>query len=124
MADSLRNKRYRAENKEAIRARHLIRMAFDPDYAARLRNNSRKYNTGWTAEEFEHAWEKQKGCCAICKKELEKGTRSKTSVCADHCHTTRKPRGLLCVTCNTMLGSAHDDPAILRAGMRYLKKHG
>ena len=39
----------------------------------------------------------------------------------DHCHKTGKIRGLLCSTCNLMIGNAYDNPEILRSGANYLE---
>lgn len=41
----------------------------------------------------------------------------------DHCHTTGKFRGWLCNKCNTAIGLAGEDPAILRALADYLEAH-
>lgn len=49
----------------------------------------------------------QNGLCAICDKPEIKRDRQNNKVCAlavDHCHTTKRVRGLLCFTCNTNLG--------------------
>ncbi|WP_197686171.1 endonuclease domain-containing protein [Actinoplanes derwentensis] len=39
----------------------------------------------------------------------------------DHCHQRQGIRGLLCVSCNSMLERARDRPEILRAGAAYLE---
>jgi len=63
-----------------------------------------KYNL--TSEQFLDMYYTQKGCCAICginESEL------KYSLGVDHCHKTKKVRGLLCNKCNTALGYMNDD---------------
>ncbi len=60
--------------------------------------------TGWSAEAFEAAWEKQAGLCAICSVPMIKGGQRVNSVCADHDHETGLPRDLICRTCNVGLG--------------------
>lgn len=50
--------------------------------------------------------------CAICKKEMKR-------VCVDHCHTTKKVRGLLCHHCNIRLATI-EDKAYREAAMIYL----
>ena len=64
--------------------------------------------------------EKQRNRCAIC------GTTSKTTAssaarfCIDHCHTTGKVRGLLCVNCNTGIGSLMEDVNLFSKALTYL----
>ncbi len=55
----------------------------------------------------------QNGLCAICKRPMSKP-------CVDHDHRTDVTRSLLCSKCNTMIGMAEDDPALLRLGAEYL----
>ncbi|HEX5203453.1 MAG TPA: endonuclease VII domain-containing protein [Actinoplanes sp.] len=40
----------------------------------------------------------------------------------DHCHRTGRVRGLLCATCNLMIGIASDSPEVLRAAAAYLSR--
>ena len=55
--------------------------------------------------------------CAICGK---KEKNRKLSL--DHNHTTGHIRGLLCQSCNFILGAAKDNPYILRIAAEYLTK--
>jgi len=71
--------------------------------------------TGWTQEEYDVAFEEQKGLCAICKLPDERG-----DLAADHCHTVGTKRGLLCRSCNQGLGSFKDDPELLLSAAQYL----
>jgi len=57
--------------------------------------------------------------CNICGKPAGKGHRSHI----DHCHKTGKIRGILCITCNRILGNVKDNPTTLRALAVYLEKH-
>ena len=41
--------------------------------------------------------------------------RSRAGICIDHDHETMMFRGVLCRSCNTLLGYYHDDPDALRA---------
>ena len=52
--------------------------------------------------------------CPVCGKE---GKR----IDADHCHQTGKPRGWLCLNCNSALGHTADDPALLRKLAEYVE---
>jgi hypothetical protein len=72
---------------------------------------------GLTREQYEHMYTVQSGKCAICDKTI---AGSKSTI--DHCHSTGRVRGLLCIQCNTILGMAHDDVRILRHAINYLAK--
>ncbi|GEM_PF-2980426 len=58
-------------------------------------------------------FEKQGGCCAICKTVM-------TRPVLDHCHVTMEVRGLLCSKCNVGIGQFNDDPALLVLAINYL----
>jgi hypothetical protein len=60
----------------------------------------------------------QNGVCAICDKECKSGRR----LAVDHCHSTGKVRGLLCIKCNNALGKVDDSPRILRRMIDYLER--
>lgn len=68
---------------------------------------------GITADEYRELVAKQKGRCAICKKKP-------TVLHVDHCHNSRKVRGLLCGTCNRGLGMFYDDPLLMELAARYV----
>jgi hypothetical protein len=73
---------------------------------------------------------KQNGVCAICRKPETTYRKSHIKgsdpvlrrLSVDHCHTTKKVRGLLCGNCNHSIGKMKDDPALLRAAADYLEK--
>lgn len=71
--------------------------------------------------------EAQNGQCAICYSTIEfqqgKGLSSYNAT-VDHDHETQTVRGILCGSCNNMLGRAQDNPAILRNALEYLETHG
>jgi len=74
---------------------------------------------GLTAEAYQEMWEVQNGRCAIC---LNKQGKKKLAV--DHNHKTGRIRGLLCTRCNhKLLGSAKDNPEILKRAVGYLEWH-
>lgn len=56
--------------------------------------------------------------CAICA--CDETEAYKSLLFVDHCHTTKKIRGLLCHHCNTALGKFRDSPDILSSAIRYL----
>ena len=46
----------------------------------------------------------------------------KYSLCVDHCHTTDKPRGLLCMPCNLAVGNCNDNEDTLRRLAKYAEE--
>lgn len=50
--------------------------------------------------------------CAICEKTGK--------LFIDHCHSSKKIRGVLCQQCNFGLGNFKDDPALLAKAIAYL----
>ena len=65
----------------------------------------------------------QKGVCAICggtetAPHVTKSTPRRLSV--DHCHKTKKIRGLLCSKCNVAIGYLKEDLDILASAASYL----
>jgi hypothetical protein len=66
-------------------------------------------------------WELQNRACAICKHPISLNAKEKASKPhVDHCHTTGKVRGLLCLTCNTGLGMFGDSSDLIGAAREYL----
>ena len=71
--------------------------------------------------EYEALLESQSGVCAICGERETNTYKGKIrSLAVDHCHETKRVRGLLCMNCNTLLGKAKDDPNRLIAAALYL----
>jgi hypothetical protein len=81
------------------------------------RSLMRKY--GITIDDYRAILQGQSGCCAICGTD-DPGT-NRTRLGVDHCHATKKVRGLLCDSCNVGIGKFRDDPARLRAAADYLE---
>ena len=71
---------------------------------------------GITVEVYNQILESQGGVCAICE-----ATPGRRRLNVDHCHSTNIIRGLLCDSCNLMLGKANDRPEILRLGAEYIE---
>lgn len=76
-----------------------------PEYRARKRNTERKRNSAFTVNLVDKLREFQNGACAICVVSLSPTACRPDSEHADHCHTSGRPRGLLCQICNMALGS-------------------
>lgn len=86
------------------------------------KNYERLKKTGWSPHDYEYAWCKQDGKCAICGCEL--GSSRYTKPAADHDHKTGKLRGILCTQCNTAIGLMKDSPYRLESAIHYLEEHG
>lgn len=75
--------------------------------------------------EFNRLLEKQNRVCAICSKvesqQTKKGTIRALSI--DHCHKTKKVRGLLCKKCNSGIGFFQDNPILIKKAYKYLMEY-
>lgn len=107
-----RDRRYRDNNREKRRLQQ--RVYNKTAKRKRLQKYSAiKLKYGLTEEEFDIALDAQDHRCGICQQ--------KTKLHVDHDHATGEPRGLLCVRCNTALGSFGDNPRMLLRAIKYLK---
>jgi hypothetical protein len=95
---------------------------------ARVRNKThpatpddyRRWRYGITAEQFMQLIARQGGKCAICPTDI---TGPKAAH-VDHCHATKKVRGILCLECNTGLGKFKDSIELLAKAIEYLSHGG
>jgi hypothetical protein len=81
---------------------------------------------GLTVEQYEEMLSRQAGVCAICKQPETRaaiGGKGVKPLSVDHCHGSRKVRGLLCSHCNTALGLLNDDIGLFEACIDYLKRY-
>lgn len=82
-----------------------------------------KKNFGISLEEYGLLFARQQGVCAICGNQetvIDKRTNQPRRLAVDHCHTTKKVRGLLCMGCNQGLGNFRDNPKFLVSAASYL----
>ncbi len=82
----------------------------------KAKNTILKRVYGIDFERYQELLATQKGRCAICERPPKKRQLS-----VDHCHKTKKIRGLLCSDCNITLGNMRDNPKLLRAAAQYLE---
>jgi hypothetical protein len=105
-------KRYREKNKEKARA-----------WARDYWHRKGKYKLRQVKPQFYFKLlEQQNNLCAIClQPERAIGRNGKVKALSlDHNHITGEVRGLLCSTCNLLLGYAGDSPEILERAKEYL----
>lgn len=85
----------------------------------------RRYNVSFYAAQ--KLYESQNGKCAICEipiPELTDENKSRTNWAhVDHNHSTKKVRGLLCPSCNHLLGNCKEDVVTLQKAIQYLQKY-
>jgi len=111
-----------------------------PITAFRFRNDNQKYRTNCvecqdrqgqasryniTVGFIQELQERQGNKCAICgthSDDIPHATFRNTLV-VDHDHGTGAVRGLLCPSCNVILGHAKDDPTVLLRAALYLQEH-
>lgn len=71
---------------------------------------------------YDVLYDRQLGRCAICGKEerLVDAAGRRTRLAMDHCHDTGRVRGLLCRSCNGLLGQIGDRPEAIRRFLDYV----
>ena len=110
--DPVRNEARRTQNREHKREY----LKSHPD---RIASTKLKAAYGITLDDYKALSEKQNHLCAICGSPTA-DTRSKR-LHVDHCHISKKVRGLLCGNCNNGLGRFKHDVAVLEQAVRYLQ---
>lgn len=88
--------------------------------SARKRHLLSKF--GMSLEDFNVMLLQQDNCCGICGCEGDSPRVKQKNFCVDHSHNTRAVRGILCDSCNLILGYANDDVALLKKCITYLEK--
>lgn len=100
---------------------HKKRLAAKPDH---MKEHKLKWRYGLNKGDYDKLLASQDFKCAICGTDetylTPRGKPQRFHV--DHCHGTKKVRGILCFTCNTGLGGFRDDPNLLKAAAKYLKQ--
>lgn len=76
-------------------------------------NQNYKLRYGMTTKQVKELAESQQGCCKLCEKVL-------TKFVVDHCHITKKVRGILCHRCNVIIGGM-DCEVFREKALNYLK---
>ena len=115
-----RRQKYRESAEFREKAKSAAKAWQDGNPTKRKSQRLRKY--GLTLQEFNAMMESQSGACAICG-HSDMSTPNFFPV-VDHCHSSGKVRGILCMACNMGLGKFKDDPSRLLSAASYLKSHG
>lgn len=86
----------------------------------KIKNSFLKKKFGITVDYINNLTEKQNGICAICLKQPNGRWKSLN---LDHNHETGTLRGMLCISCNRVLGLVGDNIDTLQRAIVYLKKY-
>ena len=93
----------------------------------RGRDINLKNKYGISSDEVRLMLESQNNKCSICEVPIQLSIDSNksnysTRANVDHCHSTKKIRGVLCTLCNMGLGKFKDNILRLEKAINYLKK--
>ena len=83
----------------------------------RAKNLKKRY--GISVEQYEQMLINQNYRCKICS--CTDPGHKKKHFSVDHCHETKKVRGLLCTSCNLALGYLKDDVTLLKSCIDYFQ---
>lgn len=114
-----RMRRWRESNPEkarlsAVKSARLARQRYPELIKERKLRAFRKHMYNLDHEDYQLLFLSQNKKCAICQISLKIGH-------VDHCHKTRKIRGLLCRKCNSGLGMFKDSMQTLDRAIIYLR---
>lgn len=106
-------KSYYAKNKNTLNRRGKLHRQRYPEQHATY---ERKKRYGLTEQEYTALLDQQEHRCKICLCIFD------NNIHVDHCHSTKKVRGLLCSTCNTGLGMLKENIDHLQRAILYLQE--
>jgi len=94
-------------------------------YAQQRRHDSKSEHYlrqyGITEPEFERLLSEANNECQLCDKKLTRNRGSSDAAVLDHCHVTQRIRGVLCNSCNMLLGRLEKQPLLISRIQRYLE---
>ena len=111
------NNNWHKNNPEKSRANYE---RYKLKYPTKQKEKDLKYKYGLTLEAYDILVDEHKGYCGICGTHETEIVSKRTKLCIDHDHATGKVRGLLCHSCNKLLGNAKDNQQILLNAIQYL----
>ncbi len=95
-----------------------ISRRYEANFKDKIADSKLRSKYGITLPQKEAMFQAQRGKCATCSFSFV----SISSAHVDHCHTSKRVRGLLCLDCNLVAGKVKDSPARLRSIADYLEK--
>lgn len=114
-------------NATAARIAFAVTRDANPEKHLHVQRKSRLKKYGLTPEDYAQKLIAQNNSCEICGTKEAGGRTYKhtrwVAFSVDHCHATGKVRGLLCRSCNTMLGLLQDNVDLATRAINYLEKY-
>jgi hypothetical protein len=114
------------ERKKAMWRENWLRHRNEPSYRARKKVLRKRYKRKHrlakyklSSSDYDGLLKKQGGVCAICKQPPTEGK----NLPVDHCHKSKKVRGLLCLKCNICISQGEKDFSWFSTAMNYLTSH-
>ena len=117
----IKNIKWRKDNKEKYL---LSARRYRKHHHKTIQNYKLKTRYGLSLEDYYGLYKSQSGKCAICnnpESAVHNLTKKIITLAVDHCHKTKKVRGLLCQDCNRGLGKFNDDISRMEKAIEYLK---
>lgn len=115
---------YYHKNKERMKEqtqRHYYK--YREKYIAKNKLYEARKKYGLTEKDLTQLFEAQNGSCAICCVSFATDPSLKRKYYIDHDHETGEVRGLLCHSCNLVLGFSRDNVGTLLSAIKYLKQN-
>ena len=106
---------YRSNNKESVLKR---RKEYYQENKEQIEIGRIKYKYDIDIDTYNSLLQLQNNKCAICGNELKTGKGGKA---IDHCHGSKKVRGILCTQCNTAMGLLKENINTLQSMITYLE---
>jgi hypothetical protein len=108
--DKAKAKKWRAANKERAKKSLKEWKSRNPSFAKKKR--LKPY--GLSIADYDAMLLSQGGLCAICRGPFVGSGH------VDHCHPTKRVRGILCIPCNLGIGHLKEGKAIMERAIAYL----
>lgn len=118
---SKRRKEYVRNNQEKVKTQYAARYLRN---RTKVREQQREYwlksKYGITGKQWSQIFTYQGNKCGICQ--TSRVDLDKRNWCVDHGHVTGDVRGILCNSCNLLLGYSKDNEVVLQRAILYLQR--
>jgi hypothetical protein len=124
---AIANRYKRSDKARETRLARIVQLKSTGEWERATASRTLKHYYGITLIDYEAMFAAQNGVCAICQMPEvvnDHKTQKPRRLAVDHCHKTRKIRGLLCNACNTALGKLKDNPQLIERAAAYVRNEG